>query len=88
VSGPSVKISFDGVSSAGALDRAQYSLDAGDWQVVLPVGQLSDAPKENYRIEISSVSPGEHIIAVQVTDRFNNTIAGKVTFTVAARSPK
>ncbi len=77
---PSVKVSFDGVSSTDAIARAQYSLDSGDWQVILPVGQLSDAPKESYRIDIPNISPGEHTIAVEVTDRFDNTTADKVTF--------
>ncbi len=77
-----VKVSFDGVSATDAIERAQYSLDSADWQVVLPVGQLSDAPKESYRIELPNVPPGEHTIAVQITDRFDNTSAQKVTFTV------
>ena len=86
---PNVKVSFEGVSSTDAIERAQYSLDSGDWQVVLPVGQLSDAPKESYRIEIPNVSPGEHTIAVQVTDHFDNTTAEKVTFAVpGARASK
>jgi len=79
---PTVKVSFDGVSSTDPIERAQYSLDSGDWEVILPVGQLSDAPKESYRIDISNISPGEHTIAVQVTDRFDNTTADKVTFVV------
>ena len=65
-----------------SIDHAQYSVDAGEWQVVLPVGQLSDAPKESYRIDLPNVAPGEHTIAVQVSDRFDNTTAQKVTFIV------
>jgi hypothetical protein len=80
--GPGVKISFNGISSTEAIERAQYSLDSGDWQVVLPIGQLSDAPTESYRLEIANVPPGEHTIAVQITDRFDNTTADKVTFVV------
>jgi hypothetical protein len=83
-----VKVSFGGISSAGEIARAQYSLDAGDWQIVLPVGQLSDAPKENYRFEIPGLSPGEHVVAVQVTDAFDNTTAAKVTFTIPTSASK
>lgn len=79
---PTVKVTFDGVSSTDPIERAQYSLDSADWQVLLPVGQLSDAPKESYRIELPNVPAGEHTIAVQVTDRFDNTTAEKVTFSV------
>ena len=87
--GGNVKVSFEGASSTDAIARAQYSLDSGDWQVMLPVGELSDAPRESYRIELPNVAPGEHTIAVQVTDRFDNTTAQKVTFTVpVARAAK
>jgi flavin-binding protein dodecin len=87
--GGNVKVSFEGASSTDAIARAQYSLDSDDWQVMLPVGELSDAPKENYRFELPNVAPGEHTIAVQVTDRFDNTTAQKVTFTVPlARAAK
>jgi hypothetical protein len=77
-----------GVSSSDVIEQAQYSLDAGDWQIVLPAGQLSDAPKESYRFEISTLAPGEHIVAVQVTDGFNNTTVAKVNFTVPAHASK
>ena len=82
---PPAKISFVGISSSGAIARAQYDLDAGDWQVIFPVGLLSDSPKETYQIQLSALSPGEHTIAVTITDRFANTTTSKVTFTVPGR---
>jgi hypothetical protein len=81
-------ISFDAISSSATIARAQYSLDAGDWQMVFPTGLLSDAPKESYEISISNVSPGEHTVAVQVFDRFENSTAAKVTFTAPKSSGK
>jgi hypothetical protein len=81
-SGPAAKISFDGVSSAIAISHAQYSVDAGDWLTTFPVGVLSDAPKESYQIAIPNLVPGEHTVAVQISDQFDNTTAAKVTFTV------
>jgi hypothetical protein len=80
-----VRFSFVGISSAGPVQQAQYSLDAGDWKILLPVGQLSDAPKETFHFEIAGVAPGEHIVAVQVTDGFKNTTASKLTFNVPVR---
>lgn len=84
-SSPAVKITFEGVSSAVAIAHAQYSVDAGDWLTTFPVGVLSDALKENYQISIVDLPPGEHTIAVQVSDQFDNTTAAKVTFTVPSR---
>lgn len=79
---PNTKVSFDATSSSGVIARAQYSVDAGDWQIVFPAGLLSDAPKESYSIDLSGLAPGEHTLAVQVSDRFDNSSSGKVTFTV------
>jgi hypothetical protein len=81
---PTATVTFEG-SSAGteALARAEYSLDAGNWQIVYPVGLLSDSPKQSYRIQLANLSPGEHTIAVQISDQFQNTTSAKVTFTVS-----
>ena len=32
--------------------RAEFSVDAGDWQYLEPVGQLSDAKTENYDFNV------------------------------------
>jgi hypothetical protein len=85
---PAVAVSFDAVSSSAAVARAQYSLDAGDWQIIFPAGLLSDAPKESYQFQVSGLSRGEHTIAVQILDRFQNTSAAKVTFEVPPHGAK
>jgi WD40 repeat protein len=79
------KASFDATSSSGAIARAEYSIDSGDWKIVFPVGLLSDSPKESYYLQLPGLPPGEHTFAVQVTDQFDNTAAAKVTFTVEPR---
>ena len=86
--GATTKITFDAVSSGLAITRAQYSVDAGEWFIVFPASGLSDAPKENYLIELPGLAPGPHTIAVQISDRFDNTTAAQVTFTVAQRPAK
>ena len=81
----SASISFDALSSSAAIARAQYSLDAADWQILFPTGVLSDAPRETYQIHLRDLAPGEHTIAVQVFDRFENSAAAKLTFTIPRR---
>lgn len=81
-------VTFDAVSSAAAVARAQYSLDAGDWQIIFPAGLLSDAPKESYQFEVTGLHAGEHTIAVQIFDRFENTSAAKVTFVAPGGAKK
>ena len=84
----SYKVSFDAVSPSVAIERAQYSVDAGDWLTVFPIGVLSDAPKESYQIALSGLGPGQHIISVQIFDRYENTTAGKILFSVGPRATK
>jgi WD40 repeat protein len=86
--GTIARITFDGVSSGLAITRAQYSVDAGDWLIVFPTTGLSDGPKESYQLELPALVPGPHTVAVQIFDRFENTTAAQVTFTVAARPTK
>ena len=50
--GGTVHITFRGADGFSPLKRAEYSIDAQDWQFVEPVGQLSDAKLENYDFSI------------------------------------
>jgi hypothetical protein len=83
-----VKINFDAISPSVSIGHAQYSVDAGDWFTVFPAGVLSDAPKESYQIQLPGLTPGQHIISVQVADRYENTTAAKVMFTVLGHASK
>ena len=83
-SGGDWHLRFTARDASSAIARASYSLDAGPWQTIFPVGQLTDAPVENYDIVLEGLKPGEHTVAVRIFDEFENTAAGKVTFTVPA----
>jgi len=77
-------VRFQAKDATSAVVRAQYSLDAGDWVLALPAGDLSDSPTEQYAVVVRELTPGEHTLAVRVYDQFDNVAAGKVTFSVAA----
>ncbi len=87
-----VHISFDAEDAASPIAHAEYSLDAGPWQYIEPVGGLSDAKRERYDFEIkaktSQNKPGEHLITVRVYDRHENVGLAKTTFGTAADSGK
>ena len=80
------KASFDAYAASSTIARAEYSIDAGDWQLIFPTDVLSDAPKESYFMQLPGYPPGEHTLAVQVTDDFGNTTTAKTTFTVQPRN--
>ena len=48
-----VHLTFRAVDSFSPIDRAEYSIDAGDWQIADPVGQISDYKVENYDFKVA-----------------------------------
>ena len=80
-------VSFTARDASTAIERAQYSLDGGDWILLAPDEPVSDALVEHYNIGLPALPPGEHIMAVRAYDRFENVGSAKITFTVPAAKP-
>ena len=67
--------------------RAQYSIDAGRWQYVAPVGGIADALTERFDFSAAIPQPRsgaappvdarEHVIAIRVFDREDNAVTVK-----------
>ncbi|MGB6431397.1 MAG: hypothetical protein WBF06_12495 [Candidatus Acidiferrales bacterium] len=82
------RIRFDASDPGSSIARAQYSLDASDWILVRPVGELNDAAQEHFDWTLAgNLAPGEHTLAVRVFDEFDNATSAKVTFTIGASAP-
>jgi hypothetical protein len=79
------RVSFDAEDAISPIAHAEYSLDAGPWQFVNPVGQLSDSRREHYDFEVTAPSDGklaegklaEHLITVRAYDRHDNVGVAK-----------
>jgi len=52
VEGAQVHVRFRAEDGFSAIKRAEYSLDAGEWKYVEPVGQISDAKTEEYDFKV------------------------------------
>ena len=57
--------------------RAEYSLDGGEWTVVDPEGKLSDSKALEYALTLKGLGPGEHVLAVRLSDEYDNTAVQK-----------
>jgi len=79
--------SFTVRDASSSIERAQFSIDGGDWVLVVPNTGISDALVEHYDIGLPPLPPGEHTIAVRAYDRFENVGSAKTTFTVPAAKP-
>ena len=92
VDGGKIHVNFRAADNFSSIKRAEYSVDAGDWQFVEPVGQLSDAKTEAYDFRIAPPvdpdPPGakppippaqgvEHVVVVRVYDRYDNMVSAK-----------
>ena len=79
--GSKIHVHFRAQDGFSAIKRAEYSVDAGDWKYVEPVGQLADSKVENYDfkvdLEAAKDAASEHVVVVRVYDRYDNMGAAK-----------
>ena len=98
--GNKIHVTFRAVDDFSPISHAEYSIDAGDWEIVEPVGQISDSKTENYDFTVplpqdespaskspakSNALPDEHTIIVRVYDRFENMGVSKVVVSTPGR---
>jgi hypothetical protein len=81
--GVSYDISFTANHPTMSIEKAQYSVDGGEWILLAPTSGITDNKTEKYTFTVNGLMPGEHTVAVRAYDRFENVGAGKTTFTVA-----
>jgi hypothetical protein len=79
-----IHVDFRAVDGFSPIKRAEYSLDAGDWQFVEPAGQLSDSKTESYDFRAAlpagtqKIADGlEHVLVVRAYDRYDNMSSAK-----------
>jgi hypothetical protein len=73
-------VTFTAEDAMSPIAHAEYSLDAGPWQFIDPVGQLSDSKREHYDFEVSAPADSkqaEHLVTVRAYDRHDNVGLGK-----------
>jgi hypothetical protein len=72
-----VQVHWHAADALNIINKAEYSLDGGDWTVAAPVTRLSDSLELDYDLTLDA-GPGEHTIAVRVYDDYENQAADKV----------
>ena len=76
-SGSRIDVRWTASDTLTNVSKAEYSLDGGDWTVAPPVGGLSDSLQLSYTLALDNAAPGEHTIAVRVTDEYDNQSTAK-----------
>jgi len=58
--GGKIHVTFRAVDSFSPVTQTEYSIDAGDWRIIDPVGQISDSKTETYDFQVPAhASPNE-----------------------------
>jgi Bacterial Ig domain len=73
-----LQLKFTASDAGSNIERAQYSVDGGEWLLIAPKAGISDGKQESYQFTVNGLKAGEHTIAVRVYDRFENVGNGKV----------
>lgn len=71
-SGDKVRVSFEATDVSSYINRAEYSIDGGEWQSVYADDGISDSPKERYTFELTLKNPGEYSVTLRVFDESGN----------------
>lgn len=76
-----IHVRFRAEDGFSTIKRAEYSVDAGEWKYVEPVGQLSDSKVEDYdfkvNLEAAKDAESEHVVVVRAYDKYDNMGAAK-----------
>jgi hypothetical protein len=79
-------VKFSAHDATSSIERAQYSVDGGDWILVSPKNGISDTVEERYEFSVSvpqdSTTLSEHTIAVRAFDHFENVGSAKTAVKV------
>ncbi len=75
--GNSIRVRFMARDALSAVDKAEYSLNGGEWTLLEPVTKLTDGPALDYNFLVPRSSPGEQTIAVRVADEYENQAVEK-----------
>ena len=77
-SGNKLEVRWSARDARSTIERAEYSVNGGDWVLIDPVSKLSDSPEEEYHLLIDRPSSAEQVIAIRVSDEFENQAVDKV----------
>lgn len=82
-----IHVQFIATDATSPVLHAEYSVDAGPWQYVAPVGQIADSLTEHFDFDAplrprtqgtpTPVDASEHVITVRVFDRAGNAVTTK-----------
>lgn len=77
-SGTTIDLDFSAADMASALRRCEYAVDAGTWFPIAPIDGILDSMREDFKLHLDGLTPGEHTLVIRVADSGNNVALAKV----------
>ena len=78
INGDRARVTFEASDSSNFLNKAEYSVNGGDWQEVYADDGISDGARERYSVEIPLKNAGEYSVSLRVFDANGNTGSARV----------
>ena len=82
VQGTRATLHFTVHTRGSVIHQAEYSVDAGRWNILFPEDGIADSDSEQYTLGVESLEPGEHAITLRVVDSVGNIATGKTTLSI------
>ncbi len=69
------------VDGMGPIAKLEFAVDGHEFRPFFPVDDLLDTRDERFDLDLSSVDPGSHLVAVRAWDAGGNSVSAEVTLT-------
>jgi hypothetical protein len=76
--GDKLRVAWKAADALSVIDKAEISVNGGDWTVVEPTTKLSDSLEHDYVVLVARPPGKEQTIAVRVADEYDNQAVAKV----------
>lgn len=73
VTGNTARIVFDAMDAASYINRAEFSVNGGEWRAVYAEDGISDSARERYSFEVPVPAAGEYSVTLRVFDVNGNS---------------
>ncbi len=75
--GDQLTVRFSAADAASKIERAEYSINGGEWRPAPPTSGLFDAQELTFDFTAEAPEAAQHVVAVRVFDARENTAAAK-----------
>jgi sugar lactone lactonase YvrE len=78
ITGDRARLMFQASKTVGIIQRAEYSVDGGEWNSVYSDDGISDSAQEKYIVDLPLKATGEYVVTLRVFDQNGNIGTARV----------